>query len=53
MNPIQPLIDLFQLYSDPATKLDPDIDREAELKELEKLLADHSTLGKNDLFGPR
>jgi len=51
-DPLQPLIDLFRLYSDPATPLEPDIDRAAELKELERLLADHSTLGEPDLFGP-
>jgi hypothetical protein len=51
-NPLQPLIDLFKWYADPETKLEPDIDREAELKELERLLADHSTLGEPDLFGP-
>jgi hypothetical protein len=51
-NPLQPLIDLFKWYADPETKLEPDIDREAELKELEKLFADHSTLRKGDIFSP-
>ena len=51
-SPLQPLIDLFKWYADPETKLEPDIDREAELKELERLLADHSTLGEPGLFGP-